>query len=143
MTRKANSITHPSELSALSTLPWRRLPGTGRIVIVDADIDEPIRKSWETKLNRYYFACGCDRAALGLVLGSVSYAAFVALRPGHWSDLGKSDLAWGSVAVVATAAIGKLSGLMRADRALRKIVHDIQQVWKRPRPQDEPVRTCG
>lgn len=141
--RRQNVITHPAELSALSTLPWRRMPGWGRVVVADNTVPESTRLVWEQQLNRLYFACGCDRAALGLVLGIIGFGAWVALRPGRWSSFGGRDVVTGVIAVGVVAGTGKLTGLIRANEKLKRAIRDIQHEWKRPRTNDRDVSTCG
>jgi hypothetical protein len=108
MKRNQQRITHPSELSALSTLPWQRMPGRGRIVIDDANVAELLRTKWEQQLNRMYFACGCDSAAIGLMVGIVGYAAWILLRPGGWASLGEYDALVGLGVAVGVALVGKV-----------------------------------
>jgi hypothetical protein len=141
--KRTNQVNHPSELSALSVMPWRRMPGSGRILIADASVPEDVRHGWEQRLNRLYFACGCDRAAAGLAVGVVAFAAWTLLKPGSWSALDARDVLTGIGMVVLFAGIGKLLGLMRADRRLKQTTRDIQAQWKRPRPRDGQISRCG
>jgi hypothetical protein len=141
MKRNPQRITHPSELSALSTLPWQRMPGRGRIVIDDTNVAEPVRTKWEQQLNRLYFACGCDSAAIGLTVGIVGYAAWILLRPGGWA-FGVYDALVGIGVAVGVALVGKLSGRVRADLRLKQRVREIQSEWKPPRMEGE-ARSCG
>ena len=121
--------SHPSELNALSPLPFRRLGTVGRIHLGGVREVHPAREHWETLLNRYYRACGCAEGSAGfllaLLLGGV-YAGF---------KYAQSDWAWGTallgvlLSLVVGASVGKLLGLMRAHRLLRKTVEEIQGQW--------------
>ncbi len=141
--KRRQTIGHPSELSALSVLPWVRMPGSGRIVITDERLEEKQRAAWEQKLNRLYFACGCDRAAIGLALGVIGYLLWLVARPGRWSEVGGIDVLVGVGVVAVTAGVGKTIGLVGANRRLKQTVRDIQGEWKVPRPTEGEVSTCG
>jgi hypothetical protein len=118
------------------------MPGRGRIVIDDSNVAEPLRTKWEQQLNRLYFACGCDNAAIGLTVGIVGYVAWILLRPGGWTSFGAYDAFVGIGIAAGVAIVGKLSGRVRADHRLKQRVREIQAEWKRPRTHGE-TWSCG
>jgi hypothetical protein len=136
-------INHPAELHGLAVFPGLRSPGRGRIVIADDKIPEATRRQWERQINRSYFACGCDASALGLIAGVAGYGLWMALRPDGFGAASWRDLGVGFVAVLATAFMGKLVGLARAQMRLSRTIAAIAKEWPAPpRPQGNfPV--CG
>jgi hypothetical protein len=143
MKRSAKLIRHPSQLSSLSLFPGLRTPGLGRISLQDDQIDPETRRVWEQQVNHYYFACGCDKAALGLVLGVVGYLIWLSLHPGGWVTLGWSDLWVGLAVVIGATVLGKTFGLWMAQRKLNTLVTDIQSKWKAPPAQETDFNGCG
>lgn len=140
---RTHLISHPAELRALAVFPGLRSPGRARIVIADQKLPEATRKQWERQINRQYFACGCDASALGLIAGAAGYALWMALRPGGFTATSWGDLGLGFLVVLATAFVGKLVGLARAQRRLRQAVESIEREWHaEPLPQG-PFPVCG
>jgi hypothetical protein len=136
-------ISHPAQLRGLAVFPGLRSPGRARIVIADDKVPEQTRRQWERRINRQYFACGCDASALGLIAGVALYLAWMALRPGGFAGTSWIDLGIGFAVVLATAFVGKLVGLARAQRRLNQAIAAIAREWPaEPWPQGQfPV--CG
>lgn len=143
MKRKTTVIRHPSELSELSVLPVKRMPGRGRIVIADDRLDAQTREAWEATLNKRYFACGCDRAAVGLALGVLGAVAWIIFRPGPWSSVSGGDMAKAVGVVIASAGLGKALGLLGAEGRLKEAVGDVRGQWKAPDRPASNVEGCG
>lgn len=140
---RTHLINHPAELRGLAVFPGLRRPGRARIVIADEKVPEPTRRQWERQINRQYFACGCDMSALGLIAGVLGYLVWMASRPGGFAATSWTDLGIGFLVVLATAFVGKLAGLARAQRRLNQAVESIAREWHaEPWPQGNfPV--CG
>lgn len=71
-----------------------------------------IRAPWES-----HPGCGCEQGAVGLLLGAAGYLAFLFLRPGGWQDAGWPQFWMGSGVVLVTTSLGKLLGIVIAQRA--------------------------
>lgn len=130
MTGKESVFTNPAQFNVLSTLPFTRTSGVGKIQLGGSIAQHPERARWEKELNRHYYACGCDTGAKGLLIGlivGIIWAVYYYSR---------EDWGIGAVAAVALsitiggAIIGKVSGLILADRKLKQTVREIQTHWK-------------
>jgi hypothetical protein len=144
MTRTPTLIRHPDDLNSLSTIPGLRMPGSGPIRIeADDGLDPKVRHEFERRLNRLYFACGCDKAAVGMAAGILGYLGWISLRTGGWERLSWSDLWLGLAVVFAATVAGKLVGRVQADRQLKAAAGELKRVWKAPpRPTGE-LFSCG
>lgn len=143
MTKSISLITHPSQLGALSALPFARQRGLGTLKLGGAIASHPDRSRWETELNRNFYACGCSAAAAGLLICLIAGAAWAAYQYGR--DAWTLGMSAGTVfgLAIAGAIVGKLAGLMRADRRLKETVKEIRSSWVvEEKPQAERW-TCG
>ena len=142
MKNKRQVITHPAQLNGLSVLPGIRTPGAGRIVTEDERVDSKTRSQWDALLNKHYFACGCDKAAVGMLIGVIAaalwYFAGGAAPEASVMMLGLTALG----IVVALTVTGKFAGLMMAQRKLDRVIQDIQSAWKAPETAPDSW-TCG
>ena len=143
MKRRKQSISHPYQLNRLSVLPVLRTPGKGTITIEDDTIDSKTRTEWESELNKYYFACGCDKAAIGLLIGIVSIILWHVVFPeGQEVSLISKILISAGIIFVFTG-IGKSIGLFLIQRKLDNLIKQIQSKWEKPlEPISEPW-SCG
>jgi hypothetical protein len=136
-------LTHPSQLNALHVFPMRGARARGALRLGGAIAGHPERQRWESLLNRYYYACGCDAGATGVLVGLVAGVAY-----GAW---GWAGMGWGAGRVVAAvlggavvgAVLGKLTGLFRAEQRLRRTAGEIQGSWKEPEPKEPDRWICG
>lgn len=135
MKRQAQVITHPSQLNSLSVLRGFGPQGSGRLKIQDDSLNEDTARTWETHLNRLYFACGCDKGAIGMLLGLVGYPVWLAVQPDGLASLGWNGLWLGLAVVAVTTALGKLVGLVGAQREFKEAVRQVQKEWTA-----EPIR---
>ena len=133
-------FTHPSQLDALSVLPflWKR--GLGTLRLGGNIMEHPERKRWEDKLNRYYDTCGCNEGAAGLIIGLLSGSAWAGYS--YFKGISGGGVAVGiafSIAIVG-AIIGKLFGRFRANEKLKQTIRDIQGQWQ---PEEKPRESIG
>lgn len=136
-------IEHPSELNIISALPVKRTAGLGRIRLGGSIAEHPKREGWEMQLNSGYFACGCDTAAKGLLLGIA--VGIVWNGSSFWTrETSIWPLLLGTVGIALAGAIaGKIYGLYKAETKLRSVVIDIQEHWKIDRPDETVQILCG
>jgi hypothetical protein len=137
-------FSEPAELGELSALPFFRSRGRGRIRLSGRLAENENSAEWERDLNRYYFACGCDTGAKGTLIGIVGAAllTFDSLRRG-WFGWTSLILLW-VVLILSASGIGKLVGLIRADRRLKQLINRIRhEVPPEPRVPNAPVLLCG
>jgi hypothetical protein len=140
---KEHVINHPSELNSISALPIKRTVGLGRIRLGESAAKHPERETWERELNRGHFACGCDAAAKGLLIGLVAGIVW------SWSTFANGDASlWPLIfkivgIAIAGAMVGKAVGLFAAEARLRKVVQSIQEQWKVDSPPQEALIMCG
>jgi hypothetical protein len=135
-------VKHPSELNQLTPFRLLRTSGRGTIRLAP-EFEHPEKEQWEADINRFYYACGCSSGAKGLLamllLGAggsaIALAAnAISLQPAILLPIG---------AAAAGAAIGKLAGLARAHRRLKRVVHTVQAHWKPRTEQEKPIYACG
>jgi hypothetical protein len=144
MKRADQMIVHPSQLVSLSVFPGRRTPGRGRIVIRDERLEAGVRQAWEQRLNRLYFACGCDRAALGLGAGVMAALVWSVVTSHGWPQASWRGFGLGAGFAIAGGLVGKTVGLIGAERRLRATVHEIRSQWRPSKPATEgEIGTCG
>lgn len=133
----------PSQLNALSTIPFVRTSGVGRLRLGGDMVEHPERKRWESELNRYYFACGCDTGATGLILGllaGIVWAAYSIIQ-------GETGIGYAVGVVlliaIAGAVAGKLIGLIQANNRLNRTVTEIQTHWQSSEIGENEQWSCG
>ena len=138
-------IQDPSDLLTLSVLPLKRPMGMRRVMIGEGLVPEVSRQELDEQINKHLFACGCTESAIGIVVAVIGYAA--------WALLASPDLSWvaltlyGVGAVFGGAVVGRIYGLLRAEKRLRQTVENIRDTIKsagmfQPRPNPgEPI--CG
>lgn len=143
MPRKEYLVEHSSQLNGLSTLPLARTPGLGTIRLGGVMARHPERERWERELNRSYHACGCDTGAKGLLLALVPGVAAGAsgLSREAYTGLGAAGVGLGFA--LAGAVLGKLVGLVRAQRRLSRVAAEIQGAVREREPSVVEVWTCG
>jgi hypothetical protein len=139
---------------------WRIIPSrTPNRVLIEAEGASAERvRSWEKQLSHLQNVCGCEQGALGLITGAVGYVLYLFLRSGGWGHPGRNEFWVGLGVVVATTSIGKLLGLLVAQRRLKRVIKEIQSQWKPRYLQDQdsgyvggtrtdsrvwPTRCCG
>jgi len=141
--RPVTTLTHPTQLHRLRVWRFARTRGLGRLKL-PPEVSESHREQWENDLNRYYYACGCDTGAKGIVLATVAMMIYAGWQwsQGHIS-LGRGALLIGVAAVVG-AIIGKLVGLAIADRKLKLLKREILRTWKpERRSHSTHIILCG
>jgi hypothetical protein len=99
-------------LAALPAMPLRQRPT--RLKLALPGLRPLDRAQAEARLARRLSACGCNEAALALLV-SLPLAAALS----GWLADGAARWAWGLGGVVLGAALGKALGLWRARAALR------------------------
>lgn len=144
MEKRQHIIQHPSELNSLSTLPFtRRRAGRGRIALSNTFRHQDKAK-WEQRLNRDYYACGCNEGAKGLLLGLVIFGGFALLNYLDADWMVSRSLTTFGIGVIGMSIFGKLVGLFRADMRLKRTVREIQEEWK---PEQTEIKSevigCG
>ncbi len=143
MVGKGLTFTNPAQLNALSTIPFIRTSGIGKLRLGGNITEHPERTRWEKELNRHYHACGCDTGAKGLLISLLAGST--------WAGYSYSQGSWGAgfaagVALSITiggAMIGKLSGLMRANRKLKQTISEIQSQWQHEKKTESEHWSCG
>jgi hypothetical protein len=141
--RPVTTLTHPTQLHRLRVWPFGRTRGLGRLKL-PPELSESHREQWESDLNRYYYACGCNAGAKGVVLATVAMMIYAGWQwsYGHIS-LGRGGLLVGVGAIVG-AIIGKLIGLAIADRKLKLLKREILRTWKVEQPSNSMhIILCG
>ena len=134
-------IKHPSQLNSLSTLPFVRRTGLGKIVF-DESFQHPDKGRLEQNINKEYFACGCSQGAkalligllLFIVIGSVGHYSF------NWSVMKTIITIFGGT--IASAVLGKVIGLISANMRLKRIVRETQSIWK-IQGKESKIIGCG
>jgi hypothetical protein len=132
---------HPVvELDSPASLDRLRVPSTRRIVrsivVIDPDI-APQTAAWmELRLNRWYFACGCEQGSVAVLLTLVTSVL--------WGMLQGFDgpLIWWRILsyVAASALVGKLLGLGYARVRLRYLYRRLEAHYRALRRE---VGTAG
>ena len=128
MKNKQYTISHPSKLNSLSTLPLYRKQGLGTLVLSDS-FNHPERDNWQKELNKNYYACGCDTGAKWLVSGLILFGVCSAYfyKANNW-NLVTSIIFWIGGAIVLSG-IGKFYGLLKANSKLKQTIHKIKSNW--------------
>jgi hypothetical protein len=140
---KERVFTHPSQLNDLSVIPFLRTNGLGTLRLGGSIIEHRELKRWESELNRYYYACGCDTSAKGLIIGLLAGSVWAGYSyfQGLWGGGGAVGVALSFA--IGGAIVGKIIGLFRANEKLKQTVEEIQGQWQ---PEEQPKRehwTCG
>jgi hypothetical protein len=145
MDRGLQHIRHPSQLSAVSLwrMIWRRTPPRVLIEAEGAGASAARVRAWESQLSRLQSACGCEQGATGLIAGLGVYLLFLLLRSGGWGHPGRREFWIGLGVITSTTSVGKLLGLLLAQRRLKRLIKEIQTHWK-PQPlQDQGSGDAG
>lgn len=141
MERNKCIITHPSQLNSLSTLPFTRRSGLGKIVLSDSYPDEN-KKQMEYDLNKNYYACGCAQGAKAMLIGLLIFGVSGVFGFLYYDWSVTKSLAYFFGGTILTSLMGKLVGLFQANRNLRATVKEIQSVWRSDWPKAE-YTGCG
>ena len=142
MRKRDFQVNHPSELNVLIVPRLLRKRGLGKITLSPA-FEHPEKQTWETDINRYYYACACASGARGLMI--MLMLGFVGSIIAYLLDFlsVRQLIVIPIVAAIVGAIVGKLLGLARARRRLIRVVHTVQAYWK-PRDREErPIIICG
>jgi multisubunit Na+/H+ antiporter MnhG subunit len=136
-------LNHPSQLRPLSVWRFKRTRGLGRFKFPET-FQHKERDLWESDLNRYYYACGCDTGAKGVVIFTFAASALCVWRWSHAQSTLLQATILLIVAAVAGGLIGKLIGLAIAGRKLELLKRDVIAAWKiDPLPTPERTILCG
>lgn len=84
-------------------------------------------RTWETKLNRHYGACGCGTSATFLFIALCGSLFVLAGRPGGLLAAGVSDLVLAAIAVLVAGIVGKLAGMAAARVRLYLTIRSLQR----------------
>lgn len=130
MKNRERVFNHPSQLTGLSALPFVRTSGMETLRLGGNISEHPERERWESELNGYYYACGCDTGATGLIISL--------LLGGAWAGYAFSKgILGGGVALgvaflfaIGGAIVGKVFGQVRANEKLKQIIREIQGQWQ-------------
>jgi hypothetical protein len=110
----------------LNSLPPNSNSGFRRILIQHPDIDRRILNGLEEKLNKNYFACGCQSGGSFTLIGifiCVVHAVFSA------KQFSINHLFYYFVFIIVTALIGKIVGLLDAKIKLVKVRKKIAKLY--------------
>lgn len=141
MKKKRFLVYHPSQLNALSVLPWMHRTGLGKILLADTYVNDN-KQQMEMELNKSYHACGCSEGAKALLLGLIAFS--IAGTAGYFY----ASLTWQQAittvagGTVLMALLGKFAGLLMANRKLKKTIREIQSNWN-PAWPDSKDMGCG
>jgi len=142
MKRREHVIDHSSQLNALTVVPFLRPRVLGTVRLGGVMAEDPRREAWERDINRNFYACGCDTGAQGLLLGVLAgaAAALIGFRGAPWTVIAGVILA----GAIAGAAIGKVLGLVQAQRRLGRVVREVIEYARPKEPQHvEEGALCG
>lgn len=130
MLTREEIFTDPTQLNALYAMPFVRANELGNLRLGGTIVEHPEKNNWETELNRYFYACGCDAGAtvsiIALLLGG-GWSAYLYFQ-GSWGGLVAIVIPF--LMAIGGALVGKRMGLIRAREQLRKTVNEIQSHWK-------------
>ena len=104
-------------------------------------MDSETTGEFERRLNRSYFACGCDTAALFMGIALVGYAGLAVA--GGTDASAMSPWLLGLVVLAVAAGLGKFVGKVRADGQFRKTVAELKRTWRAPIETSERISNCG
>ena len=121
-------IKYPSELSVLSYFFWFRTKTLGKIVLSN-NFKNPKREILEEKINNYYYSCGCDTSAKGMILFFMLGGIYV-LGFSTTNDWSVTNLLFliGGITLLGMI-LGKIYGLLVASKNLRKTIKEIKIIW--------------
>lgn len=143
MKNKTYLIEHPSQLNDLWVIPLLRTKALGKIVLGGSIVNHIEKERWERELNKYYFACGCDIGAKGLIIGFVGSLAYGGIN--YFQDIWSlsTTVPFILAATFVLSGFGKLFGLVIAQRNLNGVISEIQKNWKVETKPESEVWNCG
>jgi hypothetical protein len=108
--------------------------------------NENTNAAWRTRIERDYFACGCELATAASLIAVTAWLAWMTTRGGGWAAWAWSDLGVLIGAFVAATGLGKHIGTRVAGRRLRGTLDELAVLFPAaaspPRPNG-PVARCA
>jgi hypothetical protein len=97
------------------------------IAVVDSNLPGDEARALERRLNRWYFACGCEQGSIAVLLTLLTSVA-AGLNAGF-----DGGLAWWCIVgyVMAAALVGKVLGLLYAKARLRGLYRRLERDYAR------------
>lgn len=136
-------INHPRELNNLTSFSMARKRGLGSLKL-STKFDHYNKADLEDQLNKNYYACGCSESSkmliTGLLLGGLAillndYFPNFKIPAWYWTVFGLGLLG---------AVLGKIFGLVRANKRLKSTVRIIQGLWPvEGTATEDVVGDCG
>ena len=129
------SIVSAADLIELS--PYRRRAAPiARIEVRTPGLPEADCASYEKRLNRHYFACGCGEASVAGIAGVVAAALWVGAAVDGWADLSWHHPLLVVAAFFIATGIGKFAGRLVSQHRLAHTVAALRSELMPP-PADE------
>lgn len=94
-------------------------PKDGIIVLELGSMSDPEREKWQSKLQRYYFACGCKEGAAVSILFFILFWIYYVFVKSISIILSWEAWLLSVAALIAGAVIGKVLGLVYAKYKLK------------------------
>jgi hypothetical protein len=120
---KGRIVMDVSDLQKLVSLSIIMLASVSVNLQIEGMRTEDILR-WQTKINRQLMACGCKEGGLFMAVTLVGYIGYLSLYPANLAAWEECTIGLGIA--VATGAVGKLLGLLRAREHLRRTVDEVR-----------------
>jgi hypothetical protein len=93
-------------------------PREGNIKLEFVEITESEKNKWQSKLQQYYFACGCKQGSMTSLIFFLSYWLYIFIFVGVKSILSWEVWVLSFACLISGAIIGKVVGLIYSRYAL-------------------------
>lgn len=124
-------ITNSDSIKAL--MDKKKRETFHRIKVETGTLDENKAKRFEKKLNKYFFACGCEMGAIFAFTAIIAYLIIqlLFLKKNITFTCDWQTIKWGLLVLFTAALSGKITGLVIAKFKVKTTIKKLKQELKK------------